>query len=46
VHHDIWDYDAASPVALFDTVVNGQPRKGSRNGRTGWSTPHRTTANR
>jgi quinohemoprotein ethanol dehydrogenase len=21
VHHDIWDYDAASPVVLFDTVI-------------------------
>ncbi|OIQ74997.1 quinohemoprotein alcohol dehydrogenase ADH-IIG precursor [mine drainage metagenome] len=28
VHHDIWDYDAASPVVLFDTVINGEPRKG------------------
>jgi alcohol dehydrogenase (cytochrome c) len=28
VHHDIWDYDAASPVVLFDTAINGQPRKG------------------
>ena len=27
VHHDIWDYDAASPVVLFDTVINGEPRK-------------------
>jgi alcohol dehydrogenase (cytochrome c) len=37
VHHDIWDYDAASPVVLFDTVVNGQPRKGiAQAGRTGW----------
>src|SRR6202040_1660362 len=37
VHHDIWDYDAASPVALFDTVVNGQPRKGiAEAGKTGW----------
>src|SRR5437870_4531481 len=37
VHHDIWDYDAASPVVLFDTVVNGQPRKGiAEAGRTGW----------
>jgi len=33
VHHDIWDYDAASPSVLFDTVINGQPR---RAGRTGW----------
>ncbi len=37
VHHDIWDYDAASPVALFDTTINGQPRKGiAQAGRTGW----------
>ena len=37
VHHDIWDYDAGSPVVLFDTVVNGQPRKGiAQAGRTGW----------
>jgi alcohol dehydrogenase (cytochrome c) len=37
VHHDIWDYDAASPVVLFDTVIGGQPRKGiAEAGRTGW----------
>jgi quinohemoprotein ethanol dehydrogenase len=37
VHHDIWDYDAASPVVLFDTVINGQPLKGiAEAGRTGW----------
>ena len=37
VHHDIWDYDAASPVVLFDTVINGQPHKGiAEAGRTGW----------
>jgi len=37
VHHDIWDYDSASPVVLFDTVINGQPRKGiAQAGRTGW----------
>src|SRR5271155_2083363 len=37
VHHDIWDYDAASPVLLFDTTINGQPRKGiAHAGRTGW----------
>ena len=37
VHHDIWDYDAASPVVLFDTVINGEPRKGiAEAGRTGW----------
>ncbi|HXH12549.1 MAG TPA: PQQ-binding-like beta-propeller repeat protein [Alphaproteobacteria bacterium] len=37
VHHDIWDYDAAAPVVLFDTVIDGQPRKGIASaGRTGW----------
>src|SRR5580692_6150698 len=37
VHHDIWDYDAASPVVLFDPVINGQPRKAlAEAGRTGW----------
>jgi quinohemoprotein ethanol dehydrogenase len=37
VHHDIWDYDAASPVVLFDTVINGEQRKGiAEAGRTGW----------
>jgi quinohemoprotein ethanol dehydrogenase len=37
VHHDIWDFDAASPVVLFDTVINGQPRKAiAEAGRTGW----------
>ena len=37
VHHDIWDYDAASPVVLFDTVVDGQLRKGiAEAGKTGW----------
>ena len=37
VHHDIWDYDAASPVVLFDTTINGEPRKGiAEAGRTGW----------
>ena len=30
------DYDAASPVVLFDTVINGEPRKGiAEAGRTG-----------
>jgi PQQ-dependent dehydrogenase (methanol/ethanol family) len=24
VAHDLWDYDAASPVMIFDTVVNGK----------------------
>jgi quinohemoprotein ethanol dehydrogenase len=37
VHHDIWDYDAASPMVMFDTVIDGQPRKGiAEAGRTGW----------
>ena len=37
VHHDIWDYDAASPVVLFDTAIDGQPRKAlAEAGRTGW----------
>jgi alcohol dehydrogenase (cytochrome c) len=37
VHHDIWDYDAVSPVVLFDTVINGQSRKGiAEAGKTGW----------
>jgi quinohemoprotein ethanol dehydrogenase len=36
VHHDIWDYDAASPVMLFDTTISGQPSKGiAQAGRTG-----------
>ncbi|TMJ57862.1 MAG: quinonprotein alcohol dehydrogenase, partial [Alphaproteobacteria bacterium] len=37
VHHDLWDYDASSPVVLFDTVIDGQPRKGiAEAGKTGW----------
>jgi len=37
VHHDLWDYDAPSPVVLFDTVINGQPRKGlGEPGKTGF----------
>jgi quinohemoprotein ethanol dehydrogenase len=29
VHHDIWDYDAASPALRFDTVINGlDPKPG------------------
>jgi quinohemoprotein ethanol dehydrogenase len=37
VHHDIWDYDAPSPVVLFDQSYNGQMRKGlSEPGKTGW----------
>ena len=37
VHHDIWDNDAASPVVLFDTVIDGERRKGiAQAGKTGW----------
>src|SRR5947209_8599447 len=44
VHHDIWDYDAASPVVLFDTVIDGKPRKGIAEagrtaGCTSWTAP-------
>lgn len=27
VHHDIWDYDLASPPILADVTVDGRPRK-------------------
>ena len=37
VHHDIWDYDAAAPVTLFDLEVNGMQRRGlAHAGKTGW----------
>ncbi|HEY0582764.1 MAG TPA: PQQ-binding-like beta-propeller repeat protein [Chloroflexota bacterium] len=37
VHHEIWDYDAPSPVVLFDQEYNGQMRKGLyQAGKTGW----------
>ena len=37
VHHDLWDYGAASPVALFDVTINGQRHKAlAEAGRTGW----------
>lgn len=37
VHHDIWDLDAPSPTVLFDTTMDGQPRKGIYQcGKTGW----------
>lgn len=26
VHHDLWDYDNASPPALVDVLIEGQPR--------------------
>ena len=38
VHHDIWDYDAPSPVVLFDTTnANGKDVHGiAQPGKTGW----------
>ncbi len=37
VHHDIWDFDAPSPVVLFDVEVDGQRRKAlAQAGKTGW----------
>jgi quinohemoprotein ethanol dehydrogenase len=37
VHHEIWDYDMPNSPALYDTVLNGQPRKGLyQAGKTGW----------
>ncbi len=37
VHHDIWDYDAASPVVLFDVTIDGVMRKGlGEASKTGW----------
>ncbi len=37
VHHDIWDYDAASPVTLFDITIDGVVRKGlAEASKTGW----------
>jgi alcohol dehydrogenase (cytochrome c) len=37
VHHDIWDYDAPSPVILFDAKVGGKTVAGiAQPGKTGW----------
>jgi alcohol dehydrogenase (cytochrome c) len=37
VHHDIWDYDVATPPVRFDLTINGQPRKGiAHPSKTGW----------
>lgn len=37
VHHDLWDYDAANPVILFDARFDGKMRKGlAHAGKTGW----------
>jgi glucose dehydrogenase len=38
VRHDIWDYDAPSPVVLFDMQVDGQERKAiAETSKTGWT---------
>ena len=37
VHHDIWDYDAASPVVLFDLDYDGVKHKAiAEASKTGW----------
>ncbi len=37
VHHDIWNYGALSPVVLFDTLRDGQSRRGLYQcAKTGW----------
>ncbi len=37
VHHDIWDYDAASPVVLFDIDIDGETRRAiAEPSKTGW----------
>ncbi|MEM7541087.1 MAG: PQQ-binding-like beta-propeller repeat protein [Pseudomonadota bacterium] len=37
VHHDLWDYDASSPVVLFDIEIEGNKRKAiAQASKTGW----------
>lgn len=37
VAHDLWDYDAASPVVLFDTTINGKKtRVAAEAGKSGY----------
>ena len=37
VHHDIWDYDAANPVVLFDIEIDGENRQAiAEASKTGW----------
>jgi quinohemoprotein ethanol dehydrogenase len=37
VHHDLWDYDIASPTVLFDVSVKGKLRHAiSAPGKSGW----------
>lgn len=38
VHHDIWDYDAPSPVVLFDAEFDGATRRAlAETSKTGWT---------
>jgi glucose dehydrogenase len=38
VHHDLWDYDQASPPVVYSMRVNGKKRKVvSAAGKTGWN---------
>ena len=34
VHHDIWEHDLGAPLVLYDTTVDGKPRKGLAAART------------
>ncbi len=37
VRHDIWDYDAANPMVLFDLEIDGALRRGvAQASKTGW----------
>jgi alcohol dehydrogenase (cytochrome c) len=37
VHHDMWDYDSANPVVLFDLEIGGVLRKGiAEASKAGW----------
>ena len=37
VHHDLWDYDGANPIVLFDIDIEGEERRGlAAIGKTGW----------
>ncbi|MCC6201828.1 MAG: PQQ-binding-like beta-propeller repeat protein [Gammaproteobacteria bacterium] len=37
VHHDLWDYDSANPVVLFDAPIAGAPRQAiAQVSKTGW----------
>lgn len=34
IHHDLWEHDLGMPLILYDTVVDGKPRKGLMAART------------